>query len=100
METGMTENQTRILDLLRNNPGIGITEIAERLGIYRTTANTTIKSLQRLELVERYEQRVDANGVRFWTYALDSRTRQLEHVLTRSQRIGHPFGILAAQVMA
>lgn len=96
----MTENQRKILVFLREHPHARTAEIAQHLGVPNISAYHTLKPLVDRGLLTRVVgDAVDRHGGRH-TYKLAPKRRETKEVLAWSRKIGHPFGILAAQVMA
>ena len=96
----MTDNQEKALAFLRDHPNSRTGDIALHLGIHSVGAYHMLKPLVERGLVER----IDDDTVSKWdgkhTYKLARKRRETNDVLAWSRKIGHPFGILAAQVMA
>lgn len=94
----MTKNQKKAVAFLRENPNATSADVAQHLGIHGVSAYNLLRPLVDQGLVSRHldTSQWDAKP----TYKLIRIPRDIDHVLAWSQEIGHPFGILAAQVMA
>lgn len=53
----LTDNQTKIVELILNNPSITIIETADKLGLGTTTVGNNLKKLQDLKVIERVGSR-------------------------------------------
>ncbi len=89
--------EQRIFAHLMSNPGASTSEIANALGVSLSYAMTVAKRMQKKGLITSKLRQHSGKTMRHF-YALQE--DGVQAVLTQARRIGHPFGIAAAQVMA
>ena len=88
---GVSSSQLWILKIVRDHPGIGVTDVAKKLAIHQTTASILVEKLAKKNLIQKTrsleDQRrivlfVDAKGVEILSRAPDAVEGLLPHALS------------------
>lgn len=96
----MKDLNARVIDYITSNPGARSLEVASELGVPQASI---VKTLWRLEKAGQLKTRRTGNHNpkrQVKLYYVQHEPRSEADVLSIARQIGHPFGIVAAQVMA
>lgn len=81
------ENAFRIIDLLHEEGSLGVSDIAKKLGLPKTSSHRTLKTLQNLDIVRQDKQEIYSLGYRMYKYARALDTDELLIDLAKEEMI-------------
>lgn len=92
--------QVKIIQYLQMHPYSRCGDVAVALGITRTRMHGILVEMERSGMVSRTAAGDGNRRLGKYVYSAIRSPIGQDNILVRARHIGHPFGILAAQVMA